>query len=94
MMSAAVAQTAQPDAQNSKVAGAGPNFTTWMTDYSKTNQGRISRDAYMKESGRRWDSMDQNKQGLTTDQVYTLYGYQPLTTDNTGNPMNQNNLKR
>ncbi|MEO6564436.1 MAG: hypothetical protein ABIO63_00225, partial [Casimicrobiaceae bacterium] len=44
---------AQADNSNSKVAPAS-SFSGWMTDYSKTNNGRITRDAYMQESGRRW----------------------------------------
>jgi hypothetical protein len=46
-----------------------------MTDHSKAHQGRISRDAYMEEAGRRWDAMDRDRRGLTTDQVTTLYGF-------------------
>ena len=66
---------AQADNTNSKIAPA--NFSGWMTDYSKANNGRISRDAYMQEAGRRWDAMDANRQGLTVDQINQLYGYRP-----------------
>lgn len=91
LIGSAIAQVAPAEAQNSKVAGAGPNFSSWMTDYSKANQGRISRDAYMAESGRRWDAMDKSKQGLTTDQLNTIYGYgpsaMPATKDSITDPM-------
>jgi len=65
---------AQADNTNSKIAPAN-DFSGWMTDYSKANQGRISRDAYMQEAGRRWDTMDKDKQGLTVDQINRTYGY-------------------
>ena len=50
------------------------SFPGWMRDYSQKNQ-RISRQAYMDEAARRWDSMDTTKQGLTYDQVSRMYGY-------------------
>ncbi|MEO6929161.1 MAG: hypothetical protein ABI190_08345 [Casimicrobiaceae bacterium] len=65
---------AQPDNTNSRTA---PHFNTWMHDYSKTNHGRISREAYMNEAGRRWDMMDAKHEGLTTDQINSMYGYGP-----------------
>jgi hypothetical protein len=63
---------AQADNTNSKTA---PRFNTWMTDYSKANNGRISRQAYMDEAGKRWDAMDTSKQGLTETQINQMYGY-------------------
>lgn len=51
-------------------------FSTWMTDQSKTNNGYITRDAYMAEAGRRWDMTDKNHQGLTMSQVRSTYGYE------------------
>lgn len=88
---AATSAFAQADNSNSKVAPAS-SFSNWMMDQSKTNNGRISREAYMQESGRRWDSMDQKREGLTTDQVNGLYGYQstpsaPAGTNSMGSPM-------
>ena len=46
-----------------------------MSDYSRTNHGYISRRAYMDEMGRRWDAMDRSQQGLTMDQIDSMYGY-------------------
>ena len=71
---------AQADNTNSKIAPA--NFSGWMTDYSKSNNGRISRDAYMQEAGKRWDAMDANRQGLTVEQMTKLYGYGPSNASN------------
>lgn len=51
------------------------SFSGWMTDYSKAHQGRISRQAYMDEAGRRWDAADKGNQGLTTDDINRTYGY-------------------
>jgi hypothetical protein len=84
---------AQADNTNSRTA---PRFSTWMQDYSKSNNGRISRQAYMDEAGRRWDAMDRNHQGLTTDEINSMYGYGPThdrvtrgtqTTNPTGTEM-------
>lgn len=84
MLSACGAAWAQADNSNSKVAPAN-SFSTWMTDQSRANKGRISRDAYMQEAGRRWDSMDRDRQGLTAVQINGLYGYHdssmPVTKD-------------
>jgi len=66
---------AQADNSNSKVAPAAGSFPGWMTDYSKTNQGRISREAYMDQVGRRWDALDTNRQGMTIVQINRAYGY-------------------
>lgn len=48
-------------------------FQSWLNDHSGKNSGRISRQAYMEESGRRWDKMDTTKQGLTTNQINDMY---------------------
>lgn len=87
---------AQADNSNSKVAPA--SFSSWMTDHSKGNQGRISRDAYMQESGRRWDAMDRDRAGLNTEQINTLYGYPsaglPDTKDNMTSPRGPTNVNK
>ncbi len=75
MIGASGAAWAQADNSNSKVAPA-TSFSSWMTDHSRANQGRIARDAYMQEAGRRWDSMDRDRQGLTAEQINGMYGYQ------------------
>jgi hypothetical protein len=59
---------AQADNTNSKVD---PAMSTWMSSH----QGRISRQEYMDEVGRRWDRMDTNRQGLTYDEIRMGYGY-------------------
>ena len=64
--------TGAADNSNSKSA---PTLQTWMSDYSRTNKGYISRKAYMDEMGRRWDAMDRSNQGLTMDQINGMYGY-------------------
>jgi hypothetical protein len=63
---------AQADNTNSKVD---PAFGTWMQGYSSAHSGRISREAYMNEAGRRWDEMDREHRGLTTEQINSMYGY-------------------
>jgi len=75
MIGASGAAWAQADNSNSKVAPA-TSFSSWMADHSRANQGRIARDVYMQEAGRRWDSMDRDRQGLTTAQINGMYGYQ------------------
>jgi len=49
-------------------------LNTWSETQAKSNNGRISRKAYMDEMGRRWDTMDNSKQGLTPAEVSRLYG--------------------
>ena len=66
---------AQGAADNTNSKSAPMPFQTWMSDYSKANRGYISRQAYMDEMGRRWDAMDTNRQGLTTQQINQMYGY-------------------
>jgi hypothetical protein len=80
MMSAVSAQTMDSQSQGkppgSPATGMNDpsSFSNWSTDYSKAHNGRISRQAYMDESGRRWDAMDKNRQGLTTAQINHMYG--------------------
>jgi hypothetical protein len=51
-------------------------FQSWLNTHSAKNNGRVSRQVYMDEAGRRWDSMDQNKVGLTTEEINRIY-YNP-----------------
>lgn len=51
------------------------SFYNWTNEYSKSHNGRVSRQAYMDEAGRRWDAMDRNRQGLTSDDINRAYGY-------------------
>jgi len=84
-MSIGIATAQTPNAATTTAAGAAdnsnsrsaPTMQSWMSDYSSSNKGYISRRAYMDEMGRRWDAMDRNQQGLTTDQINSMYGYGP-----------------
>lgn len=50
---------------------SGPGVAdTWVTKYAAEHKGRISRQAYMDEMGRRFDTMDKAKQGGITRQAY------------------------
>jgi Spy/CpxP family protein refolding chaperone len=69
---AATAAFAQTDNSNSRTAPPG-SFSNWMNEQSRMNNGYISRDAYMKEAGRRWDLADTNRRGLTADQINSMY---------------------
>lgn len=89
---------AQADNSNSKVAPA-TGFTGWINDYSRTNQGRISRDAYMQEAGRRWDAMDKDRKGLSAEQINDIYGYpsagrMPSPKDTMTSPSSSTNVKK
>lgn len=77
-----------PD-NNMKATAPNSSFSGWMTDYSKSHQGRISRQAYMDEAGRRWDGADKNNQGLTSDQISGMYGYAPAGGNNSVNKDNK-----
>jgi len=87
---AATGAMAQADNTNSKIAPA--TFSGWMSDYSKANNGRISRDAYLKEAERRWDAMDKDRKGLTVEQINQAYGYGPPLDTRPG-AMGSNNAK-
>jgi hypothetical protein len=50
------------------------DWNTWYDSQARTNQGRISRKAYLDEMGRRWDSMDKGNQGLTPAEVSRMTG--------------------
>ena len=69
-MSQSPGTLANPPAPGDK----GSSFAGWMSQQQSTNQGRISRKAYMDEVGRRWDQTDSSKQGLTPDQINETYG--------------------
>jgi len=90
---------AQADNSNSKTSPASPALGGWMTDYSKSNNGRISRDAYMREQQRRWDLADAQKRGLTIDEINQAYGYTwsnptPMGTNATPGNMGPGNVKK
>ena len=50
------------------------SYQSWMHDSSMHNKGYISRQEYMDEMGRRWDAMDKDQKGLTSDQINSMYG--------------------
>jgi hypothetical protein len=77
-----------PD-NNMKATAQENSFSNWTNDYSKSHQGRISRQAYMDESGRRWDAMDKNKQGLTSDEINRTYGSGNSAGNNSKNKDNK-----
>lgn len=72
-----------------KATAPNNSFSGWVTDYSKGNQGRVSRQAYMDEAGKRWDAADKNNQGLTTDQINSMYGYGNAGGNNSMNKDNK-----
>jgi hypothetical protein len=80
-----------PSAPDNNMKATAPNssFSGWMTDYSKAHQGRISRQAYMDEAGRRWDAADKNNQGLTSDDINRTYGYGSASGNNSMNKDNK-----
>jgi hypothetical protein len=82
LLTIGVAAAQAPNASSSGTAEStnsktSPTLQSWMSDYSRTNNGYISRRAYMDEMGRRWDAMDHNQQGLTVDQINSMYGPGP-----------------
>lgn len=74
----ATAALAQADNTNSTIApaqkNASPSWPGWMDDYSTAHRGRIPRQAYFDEMGRRWDAADARKQGLSVEEINRLYG--------------------
>ena len=84
--------SAQADNTNSKTSPPGPAFGGWMTDYSQSNSGRISRDAYMREQQRRWDALDKENRGLTVDEINRGYGYTWSTPTPMGSNANPGNM--
>ena len=45
-------------------------FQSWLNQHKS---GKITRQQYMDEVGRRWDSADRSKQGLTYDEINHTY---------------------
>jgi hypothetical protein len=80
---------AQADNTNSVIDPASPSYRTWMHDSSMKHHGYISREEYMDEMGRRWDTMDREHRGLTTAQIDSLYAEPSHTRVRKGN--NQTN---
>lgn len=59
---------------SARVPAPQDDLDLWMQDYSVRNDGRISREAYLDEMGRRWDAMDANRGGLSPAEVSRLTG--------------------
>jgi hypothetical protein len=64
---------------DSAAAKSGQSFDktgqdAWAETQAKQSKGRISRQAYLDEMSRRWDTMDREQQGLTPAEVSRLYG--------------------
>ena len=62
-----------PDNTNSK-ARSGTDLNAWVKHQATEHKGRISRQAYLDEMGRRWDTLDRNNQGLTPAEISRLTG--------------------
>jgi hypothetical protein len=81
-----------PLTDNRAAAGSDQSsFNGWMGTYATKNNGYVSRQAYLDEAGRRWDSMDRNHRGLTTEQINQMYGYGPATPTIGQSPGRANN---
>ena len=82
----------QASGDTSAVGGSG-SFSGWLSDYQTKHEGRVSRQAYMDEIGRRWDAADKDKRGLTSDQINQAYGTGMSNATAPGN-MGPNNVKK
>ena len=93
--SPAFAQTAAKPASESTGVGGSGSFSGWLSDYQTKHEGRVSRQAYMDEVGKRWDLADKEKKGLTHDQINQAYGMGgPGMTSTTPGNMGPNNVKK
>jgi len=82
----------QAGGDSSAVGGSG-TFSGWRSEYQSKHEGRISRQAYMDEVGRRWDALDKDKRGLSEDQINQAYGSGTSNATSPGN-MGPNNVKK
>ena len=62
------------DNTNSRARTGEGDMNTWVNRHAQDNKGRISRQAYLDEMGRRWDALDRSSQGLTPAEVSRLTG--------------------
>ena len=62
---------AQTGSKSAPAAGAN-TLDAWARGYADQHQGRISRQAYLDEMGRRWDAIDQERRGLTYEDFVRL----------------------
>ena len=77
-MSVGVASAQSPGSGSSGGGGQGGGATStsmtfqqWLN--TQSGKGRITRQMYMDEVGRRWDTMDKENKGLTMQDVNSLY---------------------
>jgi hypothetical protein len=63
-----------PDNIGVKDRADADSLDAWMNRHATEHQGRVSRQAYMDEMARRWDSLDRSKQGLTPAEISRLTG--------------------
>ena len=50
------------------------NFDNWMNTYATAHNGRITREEFMDQMGRRWDTLDAQRSGaMTPDQARRIY---------------------
>lgn len=64
--------------ETARVGGNNPtesqNFDNWMNRYATTHNGRISREEFMDQMSRRWDTLDAQRSGyMTPDQARRIY---------------------
>jgi hypothetical protein len=53
------------------------NFNSWMSDYASQHNGRISRDEFMAQMGKRWDQRDAQHSGLTPVEIEEILVFTP-----------------
>lgn len=66
------ARGSAPSGSEANAGGSG-TFSGWLAESQRKNAGKVSRQAYMDEVGRRWDQADSDKQGLSVDQINRTY---------------------
>ena len=79
-MKVANGATSPPD-QTPNTAGVGgsdqmegQNFDDWMNSYATSHNGRITREEFMDQMGRCWDTLDAQRSGyMTPDQARRVY---------------------
>jgi hypothetical protein len=58
-----------------RVVAPNGSLDRWASDYSTQHNGKITREAYMDELGRRWEAMDREGKGLTPREVSQITGH-------------------
>ena len=73
--------TTSPPGQTPETAGVGgnnqtegQNFDNWMNGYAAAHDGRITRQEFMDQMSRRWDTLDAQRSAyMTPDQARRIY---------------------